>query len=138
MGVAKSRPGEIYRAFVGRMVAYQRLWLITLVLQGDLGEVWRWLARTLNQKELRPISAALLFAALEVAGSAAHERYKTQFVKLAAYAQKHSVPQLTELTKRSAGNEGDVLACVQLKRWLDEFMASGRARAAKGRDVSVT
>jgi len=133
------RPEEPYTQFAERMVAYQRLWLAVLVIQGDLGMAWKWLARTLNEPEAAPISVPLLFATLDMVGADAQARYGQQFAKLITYIDQYYMPQLDNLLSRTKGEESDQLRASQtrLRLWLDSFRASGRAPAAVGREVEV-
>mmetsp|Transcript_27204 Transcript_27204/g.90464 ORF Transcript_27204/g.90464 Transcript_27204/m.90464 type:complete len:919 (+) Transcript_27204:75-2831(+) len=133
------RPEEPHTRFPDRMVAYQRLWLAALVIQGDLGWVWQWLARALNEPEATPISAPLLYATLETAGADAQDRYGRQFVKLVDYIDQHYMPQLEALVARTKGEEADQLRASRsrLRLWLDSFRATGRAPRPAGRDVEV-
>jgi len=132
------RPEEPFPDFADRMVSYQRLRLAILVTREELGPVWQWLARTLNEQPA-PITAPLLHAALEVAGSDAQARYRRQFVKLVAYIDGEYMKELEALQVRVRGEEADQLraSLSRLRLWLDTFRGSGRAPPPDGRHVDV-
>jgi len=120
------RREESYGDFVDRMVGYQRLWFAIAVIQDELGVVWLWLARVLNTQPV-PIAASLLHCALEVAGSAAHGRYKRQFVKLVNCIERDFLPGIEALKGRTAGEEADRLRAShsRLRVWLSTFARQG-------------
>lgn len=133
------RPEEPFTDFADRMVSYQRLRLALLVTREDLGPVWQWLARTLNEPPA-PITAPLLHAALEMAGADAQARYRRQFVKLVAYIDREYMKELEALQGRVRGEEADQLraSSSRLRHWLDAFRERGRAPPPGGRQIDVT
>eukprot|EP00442_Polarella_glacialis_P056969 CAMPEP_0115103572 /NCGR_PEP_ID=MMETSP0227-20121206/34701_1 /TAXON_ID=89957 /ORGANISM="Polarella glacialis, Strain CCMP 1383" /LENGTH=130 /DNA_ID=CAMNT_0002500127 /DNA_START=52 /DNA_END=444 /DNA_ORIENTATION=- len=120
------------------MVSYHRLWLAVVVTQGDLGTVWHWFARTLNEPPC-PMTAPMVHAALDAVGADAQARYGTQFVKLVAYIEREYMADVDQLQKRTKGEEADRLRASQsrLRRWLDDFRNTGRAPAPEGRYVEA-
>ncbi|CAE8650501.1 unnamed protein product [Polarella glacialis] len=132
------RGGEAFTDFAGRMVSYHRLWLAVVVTQGDLGTVWHWFARTLNEPPC-PMTAPMVHAALDAVGADAQARYGTQFVKLVAYIEREYMADVDQLQKRTKGEEADRLRASQsrLRRWLDDFRNTGRAPAPEGRYVEA-
>lgn len=133
------RAAESFTQVSDRMVAYHRLWLTVLVIQGNLGVIWRWLAKTLNEREASSISAPLLVATLEAAGADAQARYGRQFAKLVDAMGQHYLPQLQELLSRIKGEESDQVMASEsrLRRWIESFRRSGRAPVSIGREVEV-
>merc|ERR1712224_410572 len=75
------RGEEAYADYLDRMVGYLRVWFAQLVISEDLGAVWCWFARTLNQPP-SPIAVTLIHSALELTANAAQARYRRQFEKL--------------------------------------------------------
>jgi len=133
------RPEEPFTDFADRMVSYQRLRLAILVTREDLGPVWQWLARSLNERPA-PVSAPLLHAGLEMAGADAQARYRRQFVKLVAYIDREYMRELEGLQGKVRGEEADQLraSLSRLRHWLDAFREKGRAPPPGGRHVEVT
>mmetsp|Transcript_77175 Transcript_77175/g.120637 ORF Transcript_77175/g.120637 Transcript_77175/m.120637 type:complete len:791 (+) Transcript_77175:49-2421(+) len=121
-----------------KMVGYQRLWLAVAVVRGDLGMVWQWLARTMNSSPV-PLVASLLHCAMEMAGSAAHARYKRQFVKLVTYLKQFYLPALTALKHQTSGDDGDRLkaSISRLEVWITSFERSGLAPEPDGKRIEA-
>lgn len=135
---ASQRDGEAFTEFADRMVSYHRLWLAILVTQEDLGSIWHWFARTLNEPPC-PISAPMVHAALDASGADAQKRFGKQFVKLVAYIDKEYMADLEKLQLQTKGEEADRLRAShsRLRRWLDAFKHSGRASPPEGRYVEA-
>jgi len=132
------RPEEAFIDFADRMVSYQRLWFAVLMTREELGPIWQWLARTLNERPA-PITATLLHSALELVGADAQARYRRQFVKLVAYVDREYMEELDALQGRARGEEADQLRASQsrLRCWLDGFRQRGRAQPPAGRSIEV-
>eukprot|EP00930_Biecheleria_cincta_P004910 TRINITY_DN105837_c0_g1_i1.p1 TRINITY_DN105837_c0_g1~~TRINITY_DN105837_c0_g1_i1.p1 ORF type:complete len:859 (+),score=174.82 TRINITY_DN105837_c0_g1_i1:34-2610(+) len=132
------RSNEAFTEFADRMVSYHRLWLAVVVTQGDLGAVWYWFARTLNEPACS-ISAPMVHAALDAVGHDAQARYGKQFTKLVEYIEQNFTPELEALQAKVRGEEADRLRASQarLRCWLESFRREGRAKPPEGRFVET-
>eukprot|EP00931_Biecheleriopsis_adriatica_P041408 TRINITY_DN23669_c0_g1_i1.p1 TRINITY_DN23669_c0_g1~~TRINITY_DN23669_c0_g1_i1.p1 ORF type:complete len:860 (-),score=179.05 TRINITY_DN23669_c0_g1_i1:13-2571(-) len=135
---AGQNSGEAFTEFADRMVSYHRLWLAIVVTQGELGILWNWFARTLNEPPC-PISAPMVHAALDAVGADAQARYGKQFTKLVSYIGNDYMAELEALQQKTKGEEADRLRAshARLRRWLDDFRSTGRAKPPEGRYVEA-
>lgn len=133
------RAQEDYGEFVERMLGYHRLYLAIVIVQDELGAVWRWLARTLNQMPVA-ITPTLLHSVLEMAGSACQRKYTRQFRKLVTYMKEEYQPQLHTLQQHASGEELDRLRAGQarLRALVEDIDGSARAPSPEGRDIHVS
>merc|ERR1719401_2148004 len=121
------------------MIGYQRLWLAVAVIQEDLGTVWRWLARSLNSSPV-PVVATFVHCTLEMAGFAAHSRYKRQFVKLISYLEQQYMPELLSQKSQTSGEQADRLraSLSRLQVWIANFQKYGQAPAPEGQKIEAS
>jgi len=142
-GRATFAPGqqtkEPFTGFADRMGACLRLWVALLVVQGDLGLVWSWVAKVLNSSQATPVMAPLLQVVLETSGRDMQARYKHQFIKLATIAEAHFLPSLHSLEARCRGEEVEQLkaSSAKLQLWLKILRSNGQPPLCEGRFIEA-
>jgi len=134
-----TQSAEEFDEHVNNTVAIHRFALAIAVTQGELGSIWHWLSRALNQKPTA-ITVVMVHAALDAAGQDAQERYKKQFDKLVAYVEKEFMAEVLDLISNIRGQVGyDHVQArqTQLQKWLQDFKQSGKAQAPAGRHITA-
>mmetsp|Transcript_26466 Transcript_26466/g.63147 ORF Transcript_26466/g.63147 Transcript_26466/m.63147 type:complete len:767 (-) Transcript_26466:40-2340(-) len=130
---------EAFDEYVNTTVARLRFLQAIAVTQGELGVVWHWMSRTVNQPP-QPLAVVLLHATLESVGADAQARYKKQFDKLIAHLDAVFLVSALELSSRLVGKveHAHVRARLhQLCTWVSDFKKTGKAEPPPGRHITV-
>ncbi|CAE7648962.1 iksA [Symbiodinium sp. CCMP2592] len=130
---------EAFDEYVNTAAARLRFLQAIAVTQGDLGMVWHWMSRTVNQPP-QPLAVVLLYATLESVGADAQARYKKQFDKLIAHLDAVFLVSVSELSSRLVGKVEHAHVRArwhQLCKWISDFKKTGKAEPPPGRHITV-
>ena len=125
---------ETQDKFIGRMsgaailyVAVSLAWLPKANEDNDhphgLGNVWSWIAATVNVKPIEDVTASLLRVVIETAGSELFENYGIQFKKLLLFIKEEYLQRIRSLNPNSWSGPIE-----RLEALLDKAIAEGNIK----------